>query len=389
MDLSQIQQKQSLSCDKPKQLVSKRNGISLKDNRQHSTIQKKANNTGLPNQLKSGIENLSGHSMDDVKVHYNSSKPAQLNAHAYAQGTDIHIASGQEKHLPHEAWHVVQQKQGRVRPTMQLKAKVNINDDKSLEKEADVMGAKALQMKALQNSTPAQLTKNKKKDNWRTGKIDSELKKAKTVMPTTAVDADTGHHKLAKSKLKKLYPHLSATDKKALSIDGVKGLMSLPSNLTFGPNSSERSDDPGSDFDANYNSSGVMTPRSSRLRNADQELDKGKLSKVNGTNAAVGGGLALGGVLGGLGYLGAGIVGLASAPLLAAGAAAAVGVGVGSYLGYKWGNKKKKESDTSKKVILSEIGKAQALHGAKGLDPDLSMWQHHGGKFHKRKQKKK
>jgi hypothetical protein len=35
--------------------------------------------------------------MDDVKVHYNSAKPAQLNAHAYAQGTDIHIASGQEK----------------------------------------------------------------------------------------------------------------------------------------------------------------------------------------------------------------------------------------------------------------------------------------------------
>jgi hypothetical protein len=38
----------------------------------------------------------------------------------------------------------VQQKQGRVKPTMQLKAKVNINDDNSLEKEADVMGARAL-----------------------------------------------------------------------------------------------------------------------------------------------------------------------------------------------------------------------------------------------------
>jgi len=105
-------------------------------------IQKK-NNTGLPDALKSGVENLSGHSMDDVKVHYNSPKPAQLNAHAYAQGTDIHVASGQEKHLPHEAWHVVQQKQGRVKPTKQLKAKVNINDDQTLENEADVMGAKA------------------------------------------------------------------------------------------------------------------------------------------------------------------------------------------------------------------------------------------------------
>uniref|UniRef100_UPI003593173E eCIS core domain-containing protein n=1 Tax=Aquiflexum sp. TaxID=1872584 RepID=UPI003593173E len=104
------------------------------------TIQRQENNTGLPDNLKSGIENLSGYSMDDVKVHYNSDKPATLQAHAYAQGTDIHIASGQEKHLPHEAWHVVQQKQGRVKPTIQLQGKVNVNDDAGLEQEADVMG---------------------------------------------------------------------------------------------------------------------------------------------------------------------------------------------------------------------------------------------------------
>lgn len=107
-------------------------------------IQQKKNNTGLPDNLKSGVENLSGYSMDDVKVHYNSNKPAQLEAHAYAQGTDIHLAPGQEKHLAHEAWHVVQQKQGRVKPTRQLKEKVNINDNEGLEREADVMGAKAL-----------------------------------------------------------------------------------------------------------------------------------------------------------------------------------------------------------------------------------------------------
>jgi hypothetical protein len=103
---------------------------------------KQENNTGLPDNLKSGIENLSGYSLDDVKVHYNSNKPAQLQAHAYAQGTQIHIAPGQEKHLPHEAWHVVQQKQGRVQPTMQMKGSININDDAGLEKEADVMGQK-------------------------------------------------------------------------------------------------------------------------------------------------------------------------------------------------------------------------------------------------------
>ena len=54
------------------------------------------NTTGLPDQLKAGVESLSGHSLDDVKVHYNSAKPAQLQALAYAQGTDIHIGPGQE-----------------------------------------------------------------------------------------------------------------------------------------------------------------------------------------------------------------------------------------------------------------------------------------------------
>jgi len=104
----------------------------------------KPNNTGLPDNLKNGIESLSGMSMDGVKVHYNSSQPAQLNALAYAQGTDIHVAPGQEQHLPHEAWHVVQQTEGRVQPTMQMKDGVPVNDDLSLENEADVMGGKAL-----------------------------------------------------------------------------------------------------------------------------------------------------------------------------------------------------------------------------------------------------
>jgi hypothetical protein len=139
----------SLEDNRPQSVLQKKQVAYQTHKTESSPIQRKANNTGLPNNLKSGIENLSGHSMDDVKVHYNSQQPAQLNAHAYAQGTDIHIASGQEKHLPHEAWHVVQQKQGRVKPTLQMKGKVNINDDAGLEKEADVMGEKAMQTKAF------------------------------------------------------------------------------------------------------------------------------------------------------------------------------------------------------------------------------------------------
>jgi hypothetical protein len=106
----------------------------------------RTNNTGLPDQLKSGIESLSGLSMDHVRVHYNSSQPAQLNALAYAQGSEIHVAPGQEQHLPHEAWHVVQQAQGRVRPTLQLKDRLPVNDDVRLEREADVIGARAMRM---------------------------------------------------------------------------------------------------------------------------------------------------------------------------------------------------------------------------------------------------
>jgi hypothetical protein len=101
------------------------------------------NKTGLPDGLKANVEALSGINLDDAKVHYNSEKPARVQALAYAQGTDIHLAPGHEKHLPHEAWHLVQQKQGQVRATARLNGGVKINDDVKLEKEADVMGAKA------------------------------------------------------------------------------------------------------------------------------------------------------------------------------------------------------------------------------------------------------
>lgn len=123
-------------------------------------LQKKENNTGLPDNLKSGVESLSGFSMDDVKVHYNSSQPAQLNALAYAQGTDIHVAPGQEQHLPHEAWHVAQQKQGRVKATKQMKESVPVNDDAGLEHEADVMGAKAMQLFSVAHNTVSNSNQN-------------------------------------------------------------------------------------------------------------------------------------------------------------------------------------------------------------------------------------
>lgn len=105
-------------------------------------VQMAKNETGMPDHLKAGIEELSGFSMDDVRVHYNSDKPATVQALAYTQGTDIHVAPGQERHLPHEAWHVAQQMAGRVEPTTEVGG-MPVNDNADLEHEADVMGAKA------------------------------------------------------------------------------------------------------------------------------------------------------------------------------------------------------------------------------------------------------
>lgn len=103
------------------------------------------NASRLPDGLRTGIESMSGLSMDQVTVHYNSTAPAQLSALAFAQGPAIHLGPGQEQHLPHEAWHVVQQAQGRVTATHAPTGGVAINDDPALELEADQMGRQAQQ----------------------------------------------------------------------------------------------------------------------------------------------------------------------------------------------------------------------------------------------------
>jgi hypothetical protein len=122
------------------------------------------NKTGMPDNLKSGLENLSGYDLSHVRVHFNSPQPAQLNALAYAQGSDIHLGPGQDKHLPHEGWHIVQQMQGRVQPTTQLKGnKVPVNTDKKLENEANMMGKKAIQKKADEKSEPCNCGSGDKK----------------------------------------------------------------------------------------------------------------------------------------------------------------------------------------------------------------------------------
>jgi hypothetical protein len=110
-------------------------------------VQRKESGGGMPSDLVNGFAASTGHDLSNVNVVRNSDKPAQVGALAYAQGNDIHLGAGQDQHLAHEAAHIVQQREGRVQPTTEV-AGVAVNDSKSLESEADSMGAKAAQMKS-------------------------------------------------------------------------------------------------------------------------------------------------------------------------------------------------------------------------------------------------
>lgn len=108
------------------------------------------NKTGIPDEVKNKMENSLNSDFSNVKVHANSSKAPEVGALAYTQGHDIHFAPGQfnpessqgQKLLGHELTHVVQQRQGRVKPTTEIGG-MPVNDNPSLEKEADDLGSKA------------------------------------------------------------------------------------------------------------------------------------------------------------------------------------------------------------------------------------------------------
>ncbi len=124
--------------------------FTLEKPKEKSSVQKKEptsmsqNRTGIPNGTKTRFENLSGFSFNDVRVHYNSSKPAHLQALAYTQGNDVHIAPGQERHLNHELGHVVQQKQGIVKPNASIGGQP-VNTSRALERAADSIGGMTAQ----------------------------------------------------------------------------------------------------------------------------------------------------------------------------------------------------------------------------------------------------
>ncbi len=89
---------------------------------------------GMRDKIASHFGDIQG-----VKVHYNSSMPGLVDAEAYTRGDDIFLAPGQERHLPHELGHVVQQRRGSV-PTTERLAGMAANTDPALEHEADILG---------------------------------------------------------------------------------------------------------------------------------------------------------------------------------------------------------------------------------------------------------
>lgn len=106
----------------------------------------------MPQGVQAKMEQNLSADFSDVSIHQNSSKATSLGAYAYTQGNDVHFAPGQfdpmsskgQELIGHELAHVMQQRDGKVKPTTQAKG-LPVNDDEGLETEADQLGAKAAQ----------------------------------------------------------------------------------------------------------------------------------------------------------------------------------------------------------------------------------------------------
>jgi len=112
-------------------------------------LQAKSGGSKMPENVQKKMESSFGADFSGVKVHEGPEAPS-VGALAYTQGSNIHFAPGTyspdtqkgQSLLGHELAHVVQQREGRVKPTTQAKG-LPVNDDSALEKEADVAGIKA------------------------------------------------------------------------------------------------------------------------------------------------------------------------------------------------------------------------------------------------------
>lgn len=113
----------------------------------------------LPASFQLQMERAFGADFGAVRVREDPAA-AELGARAFTRGTDIHVAPGHydpsspagQELLGHELAHVVQQAQGRVRPTGQA-AGAPTNADPALEHEADELGARAARGESIAGAT--------------------------------------------------------------------------------------------------------------------------------------------------------------------------------------------------------------------------------------------
>jgi hypothetical protein len=144
--------------------------LQMKAKGEEKHLQKPASgNTGTQTEMPDGVqgkmENAFGEDFSDVNIQKDSEKAQKAGALAYTQGNDVHFAPGQynpgsqkgQELLGHELSHVVQQREGRVKPTNKQQSsyakasEVNegmpVNTDPALDKEADERGKQAAQEK--------------------------------------------------------------------------------------------------------------------------------------------------------------------------------------------------------------------------------------------------
>ncbi|MGA7932704.1 MAG: GNAT family N-acetyltransferase, partial [Kovacikia sp.] len=156
----------------------------------------------IPAPLRTQMESAFNASFANVKIH-EGNHVGSVGAIAYTQGNHVHFAPGQfnpdtrsgQALLGHELAHVVQQRQGRVKPTTQVNG-LPVNDQSSLEQEADNLGQKAAQMK-----TPAPLQKQENADPSPQVQITSPKASVDGFQEITAVNQGT-HQQVGTVKIK-------------------------------------------------------------------------------------------------------------------------------------------------------------------------------------------
>ena len=122
-------------------------------------------NKSLPSKLQSNMESSLGHDFSNVGIQTNSHKAVQMNARAFTQNEQIHFAPGEfnpsstsgQNLIGHEFTHIAQQRAGVVKPTKRMQKGVMVNDDRSLESEADTFGRKAARGEVISKYRSASL----------------------------------------------------------------------------------------------------------------------------------------------------------------------------------------------------------------------------------------